>query len=202
MPKEWDGIISKKINRRFSRPLARFLAKYPKITPNQISVASFAIGCLSGISFFFHQPMLGGILAQFSSILDGVDGDLAVLTNRISSFGGFFDSVLDRYADVIILSGMSCSILIPFPRLEILLIVFAALFGSLMVSYSRALIESNLKIVFRSGFSGYAANRDVRLFIIMICGILNQVLIALLILAVITNLVIIKRTYDSKKLEV
>jgi len=163
---------------------------------------SFAIGGLSGISFFFYQPVLGGILAQLSSIFDGVDGDLAILTNKTSSFGGFLDSVLDRYSDVVILLGMSCSILIPFPSLEVLLIVFAALFGSLMISYSRTLIESNLKIVFRSGFSGYAANRDVRLFIIMICGILNQVFFALLILALITNIVIIKRIYDSKKLEV
>ncbi|MFX0067933.1 MAG: CDP-alcohol phosphatidyltransferase family protein [Promethearchaeota archaeon] len=202
MPKEWDGIISKKINRKFSRPLARFLTKYPKITPNQISVVSFAVGGLSGISFFFYQPILGGILAQLSSIFDGVDGDLAILTDKTSSFGGFLDSVLDRYADFIILFGISCSILIPFPSWEVLLIVFAASFGSLMVSYSRALIESNLKIVFRSGFSGYAANRDVRLFIIMICGILNQIFVALLILAIITNLVIIKRIYDSKRLEV
>ena len=74
----------------------------------------------------------------------------------------------------------------------------AALFGSLMVSYSRAKAEADLNLVFKTGFSGYAANRDVRLFIIMIGGILNQAYITLIVLAVLTNSVVFKRILDAR----
>jgi CDP-L-myo-inositol myo-inositolphosphotransferase len=201
--KQWDGIVSQHINRKISGPIARFLARNTKITPNHITAASFTVGGLSGFFFFLYQPIIGGVLAQLSSILDGVDGDLAVLTGKKSLFGGFLDSILDRYSDAIILLGISYAVLSFYGQtMQNLLIVMSALFGSILVSYSRARAESDLKIIFRKGFSGYAANRDIRLFIIMVGGILNQTLISLLVLAVLTNLVVAKRLYDAKRLVV
>ena len=200
MPKGWDGLISRKINRKFSRPIARFLAEHTNLTPNQVSILSFIVGVFSGISFLLNQPILGGLLAQFASILDGVDGDLAVITGRTSAFGGFLDSILDRYCDLSILLGMAYSFLLTFGQnICSVIIAFAALFGSLMVSYSRAKAETDLGVIFRTGFSGYAANRDVRLFIIMLGGILNQIPATLIVLAVLTNLTVAKRIYDVKR---
>ncbi len=200
MPRTWDGIVSQQINRKFSRPLARFLASHTKVSPNQVTVLSFAVAVLSGLAFFSFQPILGGILAQLSSILDGVDGDLAFLTNKISTFGGFLDSVLDRYGDFLILGGM---LYYTFTAKEFctlnVLVGIAAIIGSLMVSYSRTRAESDLDLTFKEGFAGYAANRDVRLFIIMLGGILNQVFITLLILAVLTNLTVLTRIYNARK---
>ena len=200
MPRTWDGIVSQHINRKFSRPLARFLANHTKASPNQVTVLSFAVAVLSGLAFFSFQPILGGILAQLSSILDGVDGDLAFLTNKISTFGGFLDSVLDRYGDFLILGGM---LYYTFTAKEFctlnVLVGIAAIIGSLMVSYSRTRAESDLDLTFKEGFAGYAANRDVRLFIIMLGGILNQVFITLLILAVLTNLTVLTRIYNARK---
>ena len=200
MPRTWDGIVSQQINRKFSRPLARFLASHTKASPNQVTVLSFAVAVLSGLAFFSFQPILGGILAQLSSILDGVDGDLAFLTNKISTFGGFLDSVLDRYGDFLILGGM---LYYTFTAKEFftlnVLVGIAAIIGSLMVSYSRTRAESDLDLTFKEGFAGYAANRDVRLFIIMLGGILNQVFITLLILAVLTNLTVLTRIYNARK---
>lgn len=200
MPRTWDGIVSQHINRKFSRPLARFLASHTKASPNQVTVLSFAVAVLSGLAFFSFQPILGGILAQLSSILDGVDGDLAFLTNKISTFGGFLDSVLDRYGDFLILGGM---LYYTFTAKEFctlnVLVGIAAIIGSLMVSYSRTRAESDLDLTFKEGFAGYAANRDVRLFIIMLGGILNQVFITLLILAVLTNLTVLTRIYNARK---
>ena len=68
-----------------------------------------------------------------------------------------------------------------------------------MISYSRARAAAGLGLVYRSGFSGYAANRDVRLFLIMIGGIINQVFITLIVLAVLTNVTVIKRVLDAKE---
>jgi len=198
--KKWDGIISQHINRRFSRPIAAFLAKKTRITPNQMSFVSFLVGVLSGVCFFLKQGIIGGILAQVCSILDGVDGDLAVLTGKVSKFGGFFDSLLDRYADSAIILGLTFNAFYSNWSLSLVLAVgLAALFGSLMISYSRARAEAGLGLVYRSGFSGYAANRDVRLFLIMIGGILNQAFITLIVLAVLTNVTVIKRVLDAKE---
>jgi len=200
--KKWDGIVSQHINRKFSRPIAKFLAEHTKITPNQMSFLSFLIGLISGVCFFLGQGIVGGILAQVCSILDGVDGDLAVLTGRISRFGGFFDSLLDRYADSAIILGLTFNALNSNYGFSLISVVgLAALFGSLMVSYSRARAEAGLGLVYKSGFSGYAANRDVRLFLIMIGGILNQAFILLAILAILTNVTVVKRILDARKVQ-
>ena len=199
MPKKWDGIVSQHINRKFSRPIAKFLAEHTRITPNQMSFLSFLVGLISGICFSIGQAIAGGILAQTCSILDGVDGDLAVLTGKTSRFGGFFDSLLDRYADSAIILGLTLNALNSnYDSSLVLTFGLAALLGSLMVSYSRARAEAGLGLVYKSGFSGYAANRDVRLFLIMIGGILNQPFILLIILAVLTNLTVVKRIFDAK----
>jgi len=90
-------------------------------------------------------------------------------------FSGFLDSVLDRYGDCAILIGMIYIVSVTNENtLTIIAVATAALFGSIMVSYSRARAESDLNVIFKNGFSGYAANRDVRLFIIMIERILNR----------------------------
>jgi len=101
-----EGIISRYLNRRLSRPLARLVAFTP-LTPNFISFLSFLIGLASATAFFKGQNVLGGILAQTASVMDGVDGDLARLKGKVSSFGAFFDSVLDRYADAAIILGLT-----------------------------------------------------------------------------------------------
>ena len=195
MPREWDGIISQLINRRFSRPAARFLAEFTRATPNQVTIISFLSGLISGLCFLYH-PLIGGLLAEISSIIDGIDGDLAHLTGQTSSFGGFMDSVLDRYADAAILAGMTYYAFTEQNVALITLVGIAAMVGSFLVSYTRIRARSDLGVVFRSGISGYAANRDVRLFIVMIGGILNQVFACLLFLSVLTNAVVATRMWN------
>ncbi len=204
MPREWDGIISQHINRKFSRPIARFLAKFPIITPNHVSILSFLVALISGLAFFLRHPIMGGILAQLSSILDGADGDLAALTNRISPFGGFLDTVLDRYADAAILSGMIVSLFFTdgINAVYIIIVGITALIGSLLVSYSAAHAKSKLGLTFSKGFAAYAASRDVRLFLIMLGGILNQIFITLLVLAILTNTTVLVRIWTTRNLKV
>ena len=131
--------------------------------------------------------------------MDGVDGDLAILTGQTSSFGGFIDSVLDRYADAAIIAGMIYYVSSKHGVAPSIFVGFTALVGSLLVSYTRAKAKSDLGIVFKSGILGYAANRDVRLFIIMIGGIIDQVLATLIVLAILTNFVVIARTHYLRR---
>ena len=72
----YDGFVSRHINRRFSRPIARLLA-YTPVTPNQVSLLSFVIALGSLALFLNDHPAWAGGAVQASSIVDGVDGDLA-----------------------------------------------------------------------------------------------------------------------------
>ena len=141
-----EGFVSTHINRRFSRPIARLLSKTP-ITPNQISFLSFVVAIGSLSLFMTGHNIWAGIAVQTSSILDGVDGDLAHIKNMQSKFGGFFDAILDRYSDFAILGGFTFWALrfeAKFDDAIVLSAGLAAILGSFMISYSRAVTYQTL----------------------------------------------------------
>ena len=100
MASVYDGYVSRYINRRISDPIAKLLV-WTRITPNQISITSLVLAVFSFLSFIYNWNIAAGLLAQLSSVIDGVDGSLARLKGMSSEFGGFLDSILDRYADML-----------------------------------------------------------------------------------------------------
>ena len=125
-----DGFISRHLNRRISTRISYLLVE--RATPNQMTVVTFALGMLSALFTLVNLP-LAGILYQLSSILDGVDGELARAQMRTSRFGGYIDSLLDRYVDGTFLALLAYSTL----REPLwYLVALLALLGSVMVSYS------------------------------------------------------------------
>jgi len=187
----YDGYISKYINRKASEPMARLLAR-TRLTPNQATWGAFSIALLSFISFIFGQNIIGGLLAQLSSIVDGVDGSLARLKGMSSTFGGFLDSVLDRYADILIVLGLTLWSLSHETYPGIWLVGFLAVAGTICISYTRARIASEHRHLFDKGLKSLAS-RDIRLFLIMLGGITGQAYFCLIIIAVLTNLVVFYR---------
>jgi CDP-L-myo-inositol myo-inositolphosphotransferase len=171
LTKSEDGLVSRYINRRFSLAITRILSRF-NITPNQVSVMSFILAVFSGITFGYGNLIVGGVLAQISSILDGCDGELARLKNMKSRYGAVFDTVLDRYADFIIIAGIIIA-----HDVNILIPGLFALIGSLQPSYLRA----------RFNYHNPLTSRDVRLFLIFIMGISGLVIPILLIIGVLTN---------------
>ncbi len=184
----YDGYISKYINRKVSEPLARLLAR-TRLTPNQTSWGAFGIAFLSFVSFIFGQNIIGGLLVQLSSIVDGVDGSLARLKGMSSAFGSFLDSVLDRYADILIVLGLTLWSLSHETYPGIWLVGFLAITGTICVSYTRARIGPEHRHIFDNGLKSLAS-RDIRLFLIMIGGITGQAYFCLIALTVLTNLVV------------
>ncbi len=189
-----EGLVSEYLNRRISRPLARLLAGTP-VTPNQVSVASFAIALASLGLFVGDYNIWAGLAAQVSSIVDGADGDLARLKNMTTRFGGFLDAVLDRYADVAIVAGLAYWSYAFEGRVSSELVVavgLLAIVGALLVSYTRARAEASLGITFH-GLAGSLASRDARLLLIMIGAMLGQGLATLALVALLSNGVVIYR---------
>ena len=187
----YDGYISKYVNRKASEPIARLLTR-TRLTPNQISWGAFSIAILSFASFILGQNIIGGILAQLSSIADGVDGSLARLKGMSSAFGGFLDSLLDRYADILIVLGLTLWSLSNEIYPGIWLAGFLAITGTICVSYSRSHIDAKYRHLFDKGVKSLAS-RDIRLFLIMLGGIAGQAYFCLITIAILTNLVVFYR---------
>jgi CDP-L-myo-inositol myo-inositolphosphotransferase len=193
LAKATDGLVSRHLNRRLSIPLSRLLVRTP-VTPNQITVFSFLLGLASAALFAQGRGLIAGLLAQVSSIIDGCDGEVARMKAMGSRFGGYLDSLLDRYADVAIILGMVAS------APEALWHVGGlALLGTYSISYSVSRMEGLTGMRFNGGLAGFMT-RDVRLFIIMLGGILNQMFLTLGVLGVLTNLVVLSRIVRAKRL--
>jgi CDP-L-myo-inositol myo-inositolphosphotransferase len=187
----YDGYISRHINRKLSEPIARLLAK-TRVTPNQITWASFSIAFLSFISFIFEQNIAAGLLVQLSSIVDGIDGSLARRKGMTSEFGGFLDSVLDRYADILIVLGLTLWSLSHETYSGIWLAGLLAITGIVCISYTRTRISPNHQHLFDKGFKSLAS-RDIRLFLIMVGAVIGQAYFCLIVIAVLTNVVVFYR---------
>lgn len=195
-----EGPVSKYINRRVSNLITKALLKTP-LTPNQISLASFFLALFAGVlltSSSYAMILLGALVVQLSSIIDGVDGEIARIKLSTSSFGAWFDTLLDRYADAAIVTGATIGVYTQQPSLLIIVIGFLALLGSVLSSYS----SHTFQTAFGKSFSSLRtrgnrlripSGRDVRLFIIFICGILNLVLPGLLLIALLTHFAIFLR---------
>jgi len=171
--------------------MARLLAK-TKVTPNQMTWVTFGIAALSFLSFIFGQNIIGGLLAQLSSIVDGIDGELARRKGMVTSFGGFLDSLLDRYADVLVVLGLTLWSLAHETYPGIWLAGFLAMSGSLCLSYTRARIDASHRHHFDQGIN-CLASRDIRLFLIMLGALSGQAYFCLSLIAVLTNLVVFYR---------
>ena len=187
----YNGYISRHINRKMSEPMARLLAK-TRVTPNQMTWTAFGIALMSFVSFILGQNIIGGLLVQLSSIVDGIDGSLARLKGMTSEFGGFLDSVLDRYADILIVMGLTLWSLSRETYPGIWLAGFLAISGTICISYTRARVSPNHRHLFDKGLKSLAS-RDIRLFLIMIGAVIGQAYFCLITIAALTNLVVFYR---------
>ncbi len=191
-----DGPISKTVNRPFSTRISAFLAQY-NISPNMLTLSSFFMALMSAILFYFGTRwsiLFAGIAAQLSSILDGCDGEIARLKFSFSSFGEWFDRILDRYADGLIVLGMTFAAWKTQPADLVWLLGFLAATGTFMNSYTAQPYDRLLKEKFTGGVS-LRFGRDVRLFIIFVGALFNQVLLDLLVLAILTHFESIRRIF-------
>ncbi|NLM21198.1 MAG: NTP transferase domain-containing protein [Peptococcaceae bacterium] len=199
-----DGFISRVINRKFSIRITKLLAS-TKITPNQITVVSFLIAMASAISFAFLSPLLGGLLAQLSSILDGVDGEIARLKFLKSKYGEIFDSILDRYADYFIVTGMAYAWYGTTENNILVLLISAAALTGLPLSmlfkekYKTITGKPYLPEINDGRLRYLPGNRDGRLFIIMLGGVSNLIPATLILLAAITHLQTLYRLITVRK---
>ncbi len=191
-----DGPVSRYLNRPLSVIFSRHLAKVD-ITPNQISLFSFLCSLLAAGLFAlggYFALLLGGVLAQFASIIDGCDGEVARLKYQSSDFGGWFDAVLDRYADAFLLFGLTWHLLAVKGNGWVLFTGFMAIIGSFMLSYTADKYDNLMRERIKAGIgTKLRMGRDVRVFLIFLGAATNMVFPVLVVIAVVMNVETLRR---------
>ena len=195
--KDTDGPVSRYLNRKLSLRITKYIVN-TNITPNKISFFSFLISVLASIAFLLGKYvylLFGGILAQISSIIDGCDGEIARLKFQSSKFGAWLDAVLDRYSDAFLLFGLTMYAYNPLKPFPILFVGFLAIIGSFVNSYMADKYDQFMKQEFAKlkKHKPIRIGRDIRVMIIFLGTIINQVFLTLLFIALIMNLENIRR---------
>ena len=110
---------------------------HANIHPNTLTVIGFAFAIVSGWQLASGNFRIGALLLLTGGIFDMLDGEVARRGSRGSRFGAFFDSTIDRYAEIVPYLGLAYAM-----RFDgLFLLPFVVITGSLMVSYTRARVE-------------------------------------------------------------
>ena len=198
-----DGPVSQYINRPLSRLITRYVVNLD-VTPNQVTLFSFALAALA--AFIMALPgwfalALGGVLAQLSSIIDGVDGEIARLKRLQSDYGAWLDAVLDRYADAFLLFGLtwhtfSATQAAGGSGAAAILWGFAAITGSFVNSYTADKYDGFMRRKLgETRAQRFRMGRDVRVFLVFLGALLNLPVLTLAIIALVMNAEVIRRLW-------
>src|ERR1700692_4132771 len=188
------GYGSNKVIRLIVRGLA-----LSRIHPNVLTFLGLVINMVAAYLLALGQFRWGGAVIIGAGLFDMVDGRVARETNRVTRFGGFFDSVLARYSDLGLLVGMLAwygSINRPF----YVVLTALAMTGSVMVSYTRARAENSIPTC-KVGFM----ERPERVVLVIIGALFLRMAQVLWVIAVLANLTVVHRMIftwqETKRLE-
>jgi len=180
--KSTDGIVSRYINRKVSMRITSLLIRlHNPPSPDTVSIVSALVTALGGLFLAIGPTWLGAVLVQLGSILDGVDGEIARALNKQSRGGALFDTMLDRLADIAVITGLSIAALLEGVSTALVMALsLLAMSGDLLVTYVHCVGEkiSGKHPVLVGRVPGIAS-RDVRLFLVFLFGLIDKPLWAL-----------------------
>lgn len=174
--------------------VAKVLAK-TKLSPNFWTFVGFLFAILAGVLYAIKpsEPYLAAIAIVFCGIFDVLDGAVARVMQKTSNAGSFYDSTLDRVAEVAIYAG------IIYGAYTSSVIVLLALSFSLLVSYTRAKGESLFVTLSGVGIG----ERAERLIVLIFFSLIGYVWIGVVIVVVLALVTFVQRYYFiMKKLQV
>jgi CDP-diacylglycerol--glycerol-3-phosphate 3-phosphatidyltransferase len=170
-----------------------------RIHPNVLTFLGLLINVGAAWLLAVGQFRWAGAVIIGAGLFDMVDGRVARETNRVTRFGGFFDSVLDRYSDL----GLLVGLLVWYGsinRSSYVVLTAVAMMGSVMVSYTRARAENSIPTC-KVGFM----ERPERVVLMIIGALFNKEAQVLWVIAVLSNLTVIHRMIftwqEAKRLE-
>jgi CDP-diacylglycerol--glycerol-3-phosphate 3-phosphatidyltransferase len=160
-----------------------------RIHPNILTLTGLAINIFAAVLFAKGMFTWAGLVVLFAGVFDMVDGEVARRTGRVTKFGAFFDSVIDRYSDMVLLLGL----VVWYAKLDRIFyagLVVMSLIGSIMTSYTRARAESLIPAC-KVGF----LERPERIVLLIIACWSNRMGAAMWVMAVLTNWTVAQRIW-------
>lgn len=167
-----------------------------KINPNILTFVGLLINIVAATFLAVGNFKTAGLIIIFAGLFDMVDGRVARATNQVTRFGGFFDSVLDRYSDLALLVGL----LVYYGAMNrpaYVVLTAIVMTASVMISYTRTRAE-NIIPTCKVGFM----ERPERVVLVIIGALFDRMAPVLWIIAVLGNLTVIHRmiyTYQESK---
>ena len=173
-------------------PMGEAVAK-TGVSPNVLTLAGLLLSMAAAGAFAYGNLVYALILLALASLSDVLDGAVAKARGKVTGFGGYLDSLTDRYADTFILIGIAMYLN------QHYILIMVVIVGSILVSYSRARAE----MIINKCDVGLA-ERSERLIVIMLATLLaimgvNRFYEAMVLLAVITHLTVLQRVLYTRK---
>jgi CDP-diacylglycerol--glycerol-3-phosphate 3-phosphatidyltransferase len=167
-------------------PVVAVLARFG-VTPNMLTIGQLVGGIGAAALIAGGELVWGAIALALSASLDAFDGALARSTGQASRFGGVLDSVVDRLFEGAILGGMLFHLLEMGEKTDSMLVLVGAV-GSICVSYVRARAQAEGVELLEGLFT-----RPVRLALLFVGLVLDQLTAMLWVLAIMTILTTVQR---------
>jgi archaetidylinositol phosphate synthase len=189
------ALVSSKLKKKFENVVEGFVILLANLgfTPNTLTVMGLLTSTVSASVYLHWQSnrlnlVYAAILILVSGFIDAIDGALARKTGNVTSFGGFFDSIADRYSDALIISAVVIS------GLSNPIWGIAALIGSLMVSYTRSRSEAAGVSMLAVGLAERAERMMLLVVITFVAYFRIEILnYGIVVLAIISNLTVFQR---------
>ena len=170
-----------------------------RVNPNILTLLGLVVNIFAAVLFAQGMFTWAGLVVLFAGIFDMVDGEVARRTGRVTKFGAFFDSVIDRYSDMMLLLGL----VVWYAKLDRIFyagLVVVSLIGSIMTSYTRARAESLIPAC-KVGF----LERPERIVLLIIASLTNRMGPAMWVMAVLSNWTVSQRIWytaqESRRIE-
>ena len=168
--------------------MVRWLA-HGHINPNILTVIGVALNVGCGLLFGMGRFFSAGIALIVANLFDMLDGQVARRQDRVTAFGAFYDSTLDRYADMALYMGLLVYYSVS-GRTPYVVLSAVATAGSVMVSYARARAESLIPLC-KVGFM----ERPERMVLLIIGGLFNRMAQVLWVIAIVSTITVVHRIF-------
>ncbi len=166
-----------------------------QVNPNVLTFIGLCINIFATVLFARGLFFWAGLVMVFGGVFDMLDGAVARVSKRVTRFGGFLDSVIDRYSDMLMLFGLMIWYA-NVGRIFYVGLTGMAIIGSVMISYTRARAESLIPRC-KVGF----LERAERVVLVIIGALTDRMAVVLWIMAILTNWTAVQRIwYTSREL--
>ena len=157
------------------------------VHPNALTLIGLVVNGVAAWILARGEFLYAGLVILCAAVFDLTDGAVARSANKVTRFGAFLDSVMDRYSDLIILTGL----LVHYARIDrfsYIVLTAVVMIGSVLVSYSRARAE-NLIPSCKVGF----LERPERIVLLIIGALFDRMAAVLWVMAFLSNLTVVQR---------